>query len=108
MDTEEQFQARGGHVEWMEARGTGRQQAAALLKQFNTLIERYARDNGLLFVDMANTFEDLDRQRLMWDFCHMIEDGYRIMAHLFYDRLRAASLRPLPQDAGPPRDRRRL
>ena len=92
MDSEEQFQARGGHIGWMEARGVGRQQAAALLKQFNGLIERYARDNGLLFVDMANTFEELDRQRLMWDFCHMIEDGYRIMAHVFYDRLRGAGL----------------
>ena len=92
MDTEEQFQARSGHTGWMEQRGLGRKQAAALLKQFNALIERYARDNGLLFVDMANTFEDLDRQRLMWDFCHMIEDGYRIMAHVFYDRLRGAGL----------------
>ena len=79
MDTEEQFRARGRRIAWMEQRGLGRHEAAALLKQFNALIERYARENGLLFVDMAGTFESLDRQVLMWDFCHMIEDGYRIM-----------------------------
>ena len=28
----------------------------------------------------------------MWHFCHIIKYGYRIMSHVFYDRLRGASL----------------
>lgn len=71
----------------IKKRGVGPIEAAALLKPFNTLIEQYTRDKGILFVDMARVFEDLDRPKLLWDYAHMSEDGYRIVAHVFYRRL---------------------
>jgi hypothetical protein len=78
----------------------GPAEAAALLKPFNALIEQFARDNGILFVDMAAAFEHLERPKLLWDHAHMYEDGYRIMAHVFYRSLLEAGLlegRPNPE-----------
>ncbi|MDH3316274.1 MAG: SGNH/GDSL hydrolase family protein [Gammaproteobacteria bacterium] len=92
MDTEEQFRDRDGHVWWMKVRGIGRYQAADLLNDLNAVIEGYAKDNGFLFVDMARAFKHLDRQKLMWDFQHLSEEGYRIMALLFYRSMREAGL----------------
>ena len=97
MDTEEQFLSRFGHVWWMENRGVGRHQAAHLLVDLNSEIEKYARENGFVFVDMARVFESLDRQKLMRDFVHMSEEGYRIMALVLYRNMRKAGLLDGPE-----------
>jgi len=89
MDTEEQFRNPFGHVWWMDE-NVSREEASVLLEEFNSLIERYAAENGLLFVDMSATFRELDRQQLMVDFAHMRGDGYPIMAHKFYHQFREA------------------
>jgi len=71
----------------MAKNGVGRQQAALIVRNLNKGLQQFAIDNGLIFVDMARVFENLDRQRLMVDFCHMTADGYRIMARTIYKEL---------------------
>ncbi len=87
MDTEDQFRSKFGHVWWMEGHRVGRNDAALLLQRLNKELEQFSVDNDLIFVDMAKVFSTLDRQRLMIDFCHMTEDGYKIMAGTFYQEL---------------------
>jgi lysophospholipase L1-like esterase len=87
MDTEEQFERDDGHIWWMKGYHMSRQGAAAMLARFNQLIVDYAGANHLTLVDMAGTFAGLDRQRLMWSFAHMTNEGYEIVARTFYDAI---------------------
>jgi len=87
LDTEEQFTSKYGHVRWMPRHQVGRKQAALLIENLNKELQHFANYNDLIFVDMAKVFSNLDRQRLMSDFQHMLEDGYRIMAATFYAEL---------------------
>jgi lysophospholipase L1-like esterase len=87
LDTEEQFISKDGHVRWMPRHQVGRNEAALLIESLNKELQQFVYHNDLIFVDMAKVFSNLDRQRLMNDFAHMQEDGYRIMAATFYEEL---------------------
>jgi lysophospholipase L1-like esterase len=90
-DDMEQFKSRNGHIWWTQGQADDfRIESARLLGLFNDVIRAYARTNELLLVDNARAFEDLDRGRLQWDFAHLTEHGYRIMAMNFYEALRDA------------------
>lgn len=88
MDTDDQFDQSTGHVWWMGTHQVDRIRAKRLVDNLNRQLQHFSAENGLIFVDIAHAFSTLDRQRLMWDWAHMIEDGYRIMAHTFYRELR--------------------
>jgi hypothetical protein len=87
MDTEEQFDRSDGHIWWMKTHHQNRQDAAAALDRFNALIRAYAASRHLILVDMAQVFASLDRQKLMWSFAHMTNEGYEIIAHTIYDSM---------------------
>jgi lysophospholipase L1-like esterase len=84
-DTQEQFQSNLGHTWWMVDNRTTRKEAAGFLELLNGVIQDYAKENGLYFVDMRKSFDGLDKQKLFTDFCHLTNEGYEIIAKTFFD-----------------------
>jgi len=84
----QQFDERNGHVWWMETRKLGPNDAAASLETFNELIREFTRSYGVLLIDIASVFENLDREALFWDFAHMHPEGYELLAEVLYETLR--------------------
>lgn len=70
---------------WMIDNKVTREHASSLLELFNGIIEDYAKENKLHFIDMRKTFKDLDKQNLFVDFCHLTHEGYKIIAKTFFD-----------------------
>ena len=84
MDTPEQFDKGDGRTIWMKPEGISRQQAADLLEKFNDAIRRYAAAHALVTADMARDFAARDRQRLLWSYAHMTNEGYEILAERLF------------------------
>ncbi len=76
-----------GRTRWMQQHDLSHEEAAACLNRFNQLVRQYAAEHGLLLIDAAATFEPLDRGRLQYDFCHMLPDGYELLAETIYAAL---------------------
>jgi lysophospholipase L1-like esterase len=100
MMSPEEFARNDGHVDWMTAQHTTVEEAADHLARFNDLIRTYAAEHGLVLIDAARIFEPLDRRRLQWDFAHMHNEGYELLAEVMYEELRRAGVL-----AGDPRPR---
>ena len=62
-------------------------QAAEMLERLNDLIRDYARNRNLLLIDLAAKLVPLDRPRMMSDFVHFHDVGYRFMANMIADDL---------------------
>jgi lysophospholipase L1-like esterase len=62
------------------------------LGRFNDLIRDYAKENGLVLIDSANRFENVNREEIMWDFCHFTDVGYRMLAETIFNGLRDQGL----------------
>jgi lysophospholipase L1-like esterase len=86
--TRQQFDEQNGHVWWMETRRLGPNDAASSLETFNDLIRDFARSHGVLLIDIASVFENLDRESLFGDFAHMHPEGYELLAEALYETLR--------------------
>jgi lysophospholipase L1-like esterase len=84
----EEFKGNGS-TWWMQKENLTPEQAADFMNQFNDLIRDYAGKNGLVLIDAAYAFENLDRARLQWDFAHMHSEGYELLAETMYATLRA-------------------
>jgi lysophospholipase L1-like esterase len=91
---EEYEEKANGRTWWMKHRGLTPVQAAAALGRFNDLLREYARDHGLVLIDVARTFDQLDRARLQWDFAHMHAEGYELLAEMIYRGLVQAGALP--------------
>jgi lysophospholipase L1-like esterase len=81
---EEYAEKINGRTWWMKQHDLTAVQAAASLDRFNDLIREYARSQGLILIDSAESFSRLDRGRLQWDFAHMSADGYELLAEVLY------------------------
>lgn len=90
--TEADFKDGQGATWWMNRHGLDPVQAAAALDRFNGLIRDYAKTRGLLLIDAVNSFSDLDRGKLQWDFAHLTPEGYELLAEVMYDALRSAGV----------------
>jgi len=90
--TEADFKSDQGATWWIKQHGLGPAQAAAALDRFNGLIRNYAKDRGLVLIDAAHGFANLDRGKLQWDFAHMTPECYELLAELMYDRLRSTGI----------------
>lgn len=91
-----------GRTLWMQKHDLAHEQAAEALRDFNALLRRYAAEHGLLLIDVAAAFDGLDRGRLQTDYCHMVFEGYELMAEVMYERLREAGVvrgQPSPRRA---------
>ncbi|HYM11838.1 MAG TPA: SGNH/GDSL hydrolase family protein [Bryobacterales bacterium] len=79
-------------VWWMKRHGVTPEQAAELMARLNNQLRQFARRDGLPLIDAAQTFGDLDRARLQWDWAHMYPDGYELLAWTMYAALRQAGV----------------
>lgn len=85
------YEATNGRTWWMQEHGLSPERAAEFLERFDALIAGYARSHhGLVLIDAAAAFDDLDRARLQRDFAHMSDEGYELLAETMYESLRAA------------------
>ena len=90
-DSDEQFETAAptfGHIWWMKQHKLNRHQAAERLNIFNDLLRNHAKSKGFVLVDCARAFDNLNRTKLQWDFCHFNEEGYELLAEVMYDSLR--------------------
>lgn len=83
---------KNGQIHWMVHNGVTNIDAKHYLNRFNNMIREYAKKNDLYFVDAASYFENIDRNKIMFDFCHMHEEGYAMIADLFYKQLIAQKM----------------
>ena len=44
----------------------------------------------MILLDAADVFEELDRARLQWDFAHLHDEGYELLAEVMLEELREA------------------
>lgn len=86
------FKSDQGRTWWMKKHGVTPVQAEQELATFNNLIRTYAKEHSIMLVDADNYFSNLDRSKLQWDFAHMNNDGYQLLADLIYDNLRKSSI----------------
>jgi lysophospholipase L1-like esterase len=77
---------------WVEHHHLAPAQAAAYVGELNDQLRGFAASHGAYVIDLAKTFEPLDRTRLQWDFAHMYQDGYELMAWSMLDALRDAGM----------------
>lgn len=86
--TREDFDAPQGHVWWMKGPPPVDPEAAArAMRRFNEAMRGYARSRGLVLIDAEKAYEYLDRRKLLWDFAHMTDEGYELLANVIYDSL---------------------
>jgi hypothetical protein len=90
--TEADYASDQGATWWMKEHRLSPQQAAEALARFNDLIRSFARSHGLVVIDAAHEFVDLDRARIQLDFAHMTPEGYELLAEVMYDALRRAGV----------------
>jgi lysophospholipase L1-like esterase len=90
--TEAEFNSDLGATWWMKQHRLGPIQAAATLDRFNDMIRDYAKTRGLVLIDVAKSFADLDRSKLQTDFAHLTPEGYELLAEVIYDGLRRAAI----------------
>ncbi|MBI3664679.1 MAG: SGNH/GDSL hydrolase family protein [Acidobacteria bacterium] len=89
-------------VWWMKQGNIGPGQAAEFVRRLNDRLRAFARSRGLPLIDLAAAFENLDRSRLLWDWAHMYEDGYELMAWNLSSAMRKAGVvqgEPSPREA---------
>ena len=77
-----------GRIGWMKDHQLSHVEAAEDLHRFNALLREYAANHQLVLIDTAATFADLDRSLLQYDFCHMKDEGYELLAEVMYEGLR--------------------
>ncbi len=86
------FEAGENSIWWMKNRGMTSRQAAEYLEQFNGVIRKFADDNHLALVDADREFRSRDKMAIMYDFCHMNEEGYFLLARTIADMIIAQRL----------------
>lgn len=74
-------------VWWMSQHDVSITQAAQFVEAMNEQIRSYAHRRNLQVIDIAAAFQSLDRARLMFDWAHMIPDGYELMAWTMFETL---------------------
>jgi lysophospholipase L1-like esterase len=86
--TRADFDAPQGHVWWMKQEPqvdpAGAERA---MRRFNEAVRAYARSRKLVLIDVEQAYSGLDRRKLLWDFAHMTDEGYELMANVIYDSL---------------------
>ena len=85
--SDEAYTAPNARPAWMARANLSQTQAAEMLERLNDLIRDYARNRNLLLIDLAAKFAPLDRPRMMSDFIHFHDVGYRFMANMIADDL---------------------
>lgn len=90
--TEADFTSDLGATWWMKQHHLTPVQAASALDRFNALIRDYAKSRGLILIDAAEGFANLDRSKLQSDFAHLTSEGYELLAEVMYERLRSAGI----------------
>jgi len=83
------FNAKNGAVWWMTQEGLTPDEAAEYLEKFNNLIRVYAKKNDLLLVDISKQMNNEDKKKIMWDFAHFTDEGYKILADNIYETLKS-------------------
>jgi lysophospholipase L1-like esterase len=71
-------------VWWMKTGLDNSQTAYQHLARFNDLIRDHAKEKGWHLVDAAQRFESVNREEIQWDFAHMTDVGYRMLAETIY------------------------
>ncbi|HRK61213.1 MAG TPA: SGNH/GDSL hydrolase family protein [Candidatus Omnitrophota bacterium] len=84
----EDYNSPNGATWWMKLANLAPEEAATHMENFNNLIRTYAAEKQLLLIDAENTFKNLDRSKLQWDFAHMHAEGYELLAETMYEKLR--------------------
>lgn len=89
----EWFESTAGRPWWMARHELSPDEAAERLSRFNRVIRAYVRRRGdVLLLDPEPVFARLDRGRLFWDFAHLHDEGYELLAEVFYASLRQAEV----------------
>jgi hypothetical protein len=92
-ESEDYFRDGNNSTWWMKTGGQDDSKTAYQhLGRFNDLIRDYAKQNGLVLIDAASRFESVKREEIMWDFCHMTDVGYRMLAETIFNGLRDQGL----------------
>jgi lysophospholipase L1-like esterase len=79
-------------VWWMTRHGVTPQEAVPLVAALNEQLRRFAQSRGAPLIDLATSFDKLDRARLQWDWAHMYPDGYELMAWSMFSALHQAGV----------------
>jgi GDSL-like Lipase/Acylhydrolase family len=92
-ESEDYFRDGNNSTWWMKTEGQDDSKTAYQhLGRFNELIRDYAKQNGLVLIDAASRFESVKREEIMWDFCHMTDVGYHMLAEIIFNGLRDQGL----------------
>jgi lysophospholipase L1-like esterase len=75
---------------WIKSDQISPADAARFVGELNDQLRLFARTRGLVLIDTASVFANLDRTRLQFDFAHMNPDGYELMAWTMFSALRGA------------------
>lgn len=86
------LQSWGSVPAWIKSQQVTPTDAERFVADLNDQLRLFARSRGLLLIDAAGVFANLDRTRLQVDFAHMNQDGYELMAWTMFSALRDAGL----------------
>jgi len=86
------LQSWGSVPAWIKSQQVTPTDAARFVADLNDQLRLFARARGLLLIDAAGVFANLDRTRLQVDFAHMNQDVYELMAWTMFSALRDAGL----------------
>jgi len=79
-------------VWWMTLHKITPTAAVPFVDQFNDQLRDFASTRGLDLIDLATTFQTLDRAKLQWDWAHMISEGYQLVAWNMFLALQKAGI----------------
>ncbi|HYM00226.1 MAG TPA: SGNH/GDSL hydrolase family protein, partial [Blastocatellia bacterium] len=84
---------------WITADKLTPPDAARYVAELNGVLKEFTRARNLSLIDLAAAFENLDRQRLQFDWAHMYPDGYELMAWNMLNALYQAGILHGQQDS---------
>jgi lysophospholipase L1-like esterase len=86
-ESEDYFRDGNNSIWWMKTGHDTSKTAVEHLDRFNALIRDYAKENGWVLIDSANSFASVRREEIQWDFAHFTDVGYRMLAETIYHGL---------------------
>jgi hypothetical protein len=75
---------------WVQQHHLPPARTARFVEELNQQLRLFSASHETVLVDTAAIFDPLDRPRLQWDFAHMYNDGYELLAWTMFDGLRSS------------------